>query len=184
MKNITLIIFTLFVSVFVQSQKLNMQDLKIVDYEVNSSNNIKIKSLATVDSIGNLIVYSDSWDGKNYFQYKLTIEEMKVINLLLNKDLESYVKQKQLNKNQFFGGNPRFITYKTNGKKKSLCFIEPFMDDDFKTVIKILNNKIYLHDESAKIKNHYTDFEKIKKEIFERSKTDNYLPVRAIIIQN
>ena len=58
------------------------------------------------------------------------------------------------------------------------------MDDDFKKVIKILNNKIYLHDESAKIKNHYTDFEKIKKEIFERSKTDNYLPVRAIIIQN
>ena len=184
MKNITLIIFTLFVSVFVQSQKLNMQDLKIVDYEINSNNNVEIKSLATIDSKGNLIVYSDSWDGKNYFQYKLTTEEMKVINLLLNRELESYVKQKRLNKNQFFGGNPRFITYRTNGKKKSLCFIEPFMDDEFKTVIKILNTKIYQQDENAKIKNHMTDYDIIKKEIIQRSKIDNYLPSRAVIIQN
>ena len=164
-------------------QKLKLENLKIVDFEIEA-NHIKIKSYATLEKNGDLIVYSDSWDGKNYFKYKLTDEEINVINSLDEKNLDSFVFKKELNKNQYFAGNPKFISYKRNGKKKSLCFIEPFMSDEFKSILKILNSKIYKYDETAKIEFQNTDFNKLKTEITERSKIDNYLPVKSVIIQN
>lgn len=179
-----LLILSILISLNSHSQKIKAIDFKIVDYEVKSNKNLDIKSFTIIGSNGILTVFSDSWDGKNYFQYKLSNEEINKINSLFEKELDSYVKQKQLNKNQYFAGNPRFITYKINGKKKSLCFIEPFMNSEFMDVIKILNSKIYKHDETAKISKNIEDFGKVKKEIIERSKIDNYLPVKAIIIQN
>ncbi|MDR6547223.1 hypothetical protein J2810_003294 [Chryseobacterium rhizosphaerae] len=51
-------------------------------------------------------------------------------------------------------------------------------------ILKILNSKIYKHDETAKIQMQTNDFEKVEIEIIERSKVDNYLPTKAVIIQN
>ncbi|MCT2562515.1 hypothetical protein [Chryseobacterium herbae] len=183
MKKLTLLIFIcLALNLF--SQKLLVNDLKIVDYELISDNKIEIKSYTTIDKKGNLTVYSDSWDGKNYFQYQLTLEEISQINSLANKNIESFVKQKQLNKNEYFAGNPKFISYTFKGKIYSLCFIEPFMNNEFMNIMKILNSKIYKHDENAKIPLLTNDFKKIETEIIERSKIDNYLPTKAVIIQN
>lgn len=183
MKKLTLLIF-IYLGINLFSQKLIIKDLKIVDYELISDNKIEIKSYTTLDKKGNLTVYSDSWDGKNYFQYKLTPEEINQLNSLSDKNLESFVKQKQLNKNQYFAGNPKFISYKFKGKVYSLCFIEPFMDNEFMNILKTLNSKVYKHDEIAKIPMKTNDFEKIETEINERRKIDNYLPTKAIIIQN
>jgi K+/H+ antiporter YhaU regulatory subunit KhtT len=183
MKKFSLFIFIcLCINLF--SQKNIIQDLKIVDYELISNNKIEIKSYATLDKKGNLTVYSDSWDGKNYFQYTLTSEEINQLNSLSGKNIESFVKQKQLNKNEYFAGNPRFMSYKSNGKVYSLCFIEPFMNNEFMDILKILNSKIYKHDETAKIQMQTNDFKKVEIEIIERSKVDNYLPTKAVIIQN
>jgi hypothetical protein len=183
MKNLTLLIFIcLGINLF--SQKILINDLKIVDYELISGNKIEIKSYTTLDKKGNLMVYSDSWDGKNYFQYQLNPEEISQLNSLANKNIETFVKQKQLNKNEYFAGNPRFISYKFKEKVYSLCFIEPFMNNEFMDILKILNSKIYKHDETAKIPMLINDFKKIETEIKERSKIDNYLPTKAVIIQN
>jgi len=182
MKNLLYLVM-IFMSLNCFGQKLKLQNLKIVDYEIES-NDIKIKSYSTLEKNGIFTVYSDSWDGQNYFRYKLTDEDINTINSLAEKNLGSFVAKKELNKNQYFAGNPKFISYKMNGKNTSLCFIEPFMSDEFKTVLKILNSKIYKHDETAKIDMQKTDFDKVKMEIMERSKIDNYLPVKSIIIQN
>lgn len=158
--------------------------MKIADYELESNLEVQIKSHSTLDKEGKLIVYSDSWDGKNYFKHQLSPEETNKINLLTSKDLESFIKQKQLNKNEYFAGSRRFITFKVNGKIKSLCFIEPFMTDEFKDFLKVLDKKIYSHDESAIIIMPASDFKDTKKEIIERGKVDNYLPQKAVIRQN
>ena len=76
------------------------------------------------------------------------------------------------------------MSYKSNGKVYSLCFIEPFMNNEFMDILKILNSKIYKHDETAKIQMQTNDFKKVEIEIIERSKVDNYLPTKAVIIQN
>ncbi|GEN68053.1 hypothetical protein [Chryseobacterium rhizosphaerae] len=183
MKKLTLLIF-ICLGIHLFSQKLTIQDLKIVDYELMPDNKIEIKSYTTIDKKGNLTVYSDSWDGKNYFRFKLTSEEINQLNSLSGKDIESFVKQKKLNKNEYFAGNPKFISYTFKEKVNSLCFIEPFMNDEFMDILKILNSKIYKHDETAKIPMLTNDFEKVKTEIRERSKIDNYLPKKAVIIQN
>ena len=183
MKNL-IYILSIFISINSYSQKIKAIDFKIVDYEVEANNNLEIKSFAIIKNDGILTVFSDSWDGKNYFQYKLSDEEIDKINSLFEKELNSYIKQKQLNKNQYFAGNPRYISFEINGKKKSLCFIEPFMNNEFMDVLKILNSKIYKHDETAKISKKPEDFGKVKKEIIKRSKIDNYLPEKAVIIQN
>lgn len=108
--------FALLLTLFVNAQKLAIQYLKIADYELEFNSEVQIKSHSTLDKDGNLIVYSDSWDGKNYFKHQLSPEETNKINLLTSKDLESFIKQKQLNKNEYFAGSRRFITFKVNGK--------------------------------------------------------------------
>jgi len=182
MKNI-ISLFAILLTFFVNAQKLTIQYLKIADYDLGSNSDVEIKSHSTLDKKGNLIVYSDSWDGKNYFKYQLSQEEINKINLLVSKDLESFIKQKQLDKNQYFAGSRRFITFKVNGKIKSLCFIQPFMTDYFKDLLKVLDKKIYSHDASAIIIMPSSDFEDTKKEIIKREQIDNYLPHKAVIRQ-
>jgi len=183
MKN-SILFFALLLTICLNAQKLEIQYLKIADYDVESNSDIQIKSHSILDKKGNLIVYSDSWDGKNYFKYKLNPEEINKINLLTSKNLESFIKKKQLSKNQYFAGSRKFITFKLNGKIKSLCFIEPFMTDEFNDLLKVLDKKIYNHDESAIIIMPASDFKDTKKEIIERDKVDNYLPKKAIIRQD
>ncbi|PKF74548.1 hypothetical protein [Chryseobacterium sp. PMSZPI] len=89
--------------------------------------------------------------------------------------------QKKLNKNQGFAGKRKFINFNYKGKNKSLCFIEPFMNNEFMNILKPLNEKIYQHESSAKITSLSTDFGKTEKEIIEREKIDNYLPEKAVI---
>ncbi|MFY7943891.1 MAG: hypothetical protein ACOVNZ_04880 [Crocinitomicaceae bacterium] len=176
-----IIFFFIFITCVLNAQSLKIKNLKIVDYEIQQNGTVEISTYTMIDKKGDLIVYSDSWDGKNFFHYKLTQEEVEKLNLLAEKDLESFVKQKKLNKNQGFAGKRKFITFNYRGKKKSLCFIEPFMNDEFMSVLKLLNNKIYQHDSSAKITLFSTDFGQTEKEIIERDKIDNYLPKKAVI---
>lgn len=175
------IIFFIFIACVLNAQSLKIKNLKIVDYEIQQNGTVEISTHTIIDKKGDLIVYSDSWDEKNFFQYKLNQEEIEKLNLLAEKDLEYFVKQKKLNKNQGFAGKRKFITFNYKGKKKSLCFIEPFMNDEFMSVLKLLNNKIYQHNSSAKIALLSTDFGKTEKEIIERNKIDNYLPEKAVI---
>ncbi|MEJ5105090.1 hypothetical protein [Chryseobacterium sp. MYb328] len=176
-----IIIFSIFITCVLNAQSLKIKNLKIADYEIQKNGNVEISTYTIVDKKGNLIVYSDSWDGKNFFQYKLTQEEVEKLNLLAEKDLEAFVAQKKLNKNQAFAGKRKFITFNYKGKKKSLCFIEPFMNNEFMNILKPLSEKIYKHESSAKITSLSTDFGRTEKEIIEREKIDNYLPEKAII---
>lgn len=167
----------------INAQKLKLKNFILTDYEIEQNDNIYIKSFSIIDQKGNLKVYSDSYDGKNYFEYKLSTAEIEEINLLAKQSLESWIKQKQLKKNQFFAGSRRMIRFENNRKLESLCFIEPFMSEEFMNILKILNDKIYKHDSLAKIESFTVDFEKIKKEILKRNKIDSYLPDKAVITQ-
>ncbi|PKF74549.1 hypothetical protein [Chryseobacterium sp. PMSZPI] len=69
-----IIIFSIFITCVLNAQNLKIKNLKIVDYEIQKNGNVEISTYTTIDKKGNLIVYSDSWDGKNFFQYKLTQE--------------------------------------------------------------------------------------------------------------
>lgn len=177
-----IIFFSIFITCVLNAQSLKIKNLKIADYEIQKNGDVEISTHTVIDKKGNLIVYSDSWDGKNFFQYKLTQEEVEKLNSLAEKDLGSFVKQKELNKNQGFAGKRMFITFNYKGKKKSLCFIEPFMNNEFMSILKPFSKKIYQHDDSAKIALLSTDFGKTEKEIIEREKIDNYLPEKALII--
>ncbi len=182
MKNLVLSL-TLFFTFSVNAQKLKLKNFILTDYEIEQNDNIYIKSFSIIDQKGSLKVYSDSYDGKNYFEYKLSPAEIEKINLLAKQSLESWVKQKQLKKNEFFAGSRRMIRFENDRKLESLCFIEPFMSEEFTNILKILNDKIYEHDSLAKIESFTIDFEKIKKEILERNKIDSYLPDKAVITQ-
>lgn len=57
------------------------------------------------------------------------------------------------------------------------------MNEQFIDIFKSLNKKIYSHEKTAKTPMMSTNFEKTKKEIIDREKTDNYLPRKAIIKQ-
>lgn len=177
-----LVICLVLIASFLNAQNLKIKNFKIVDYEITNDGIVEISTHSTIDKKGNLIVYSDSWDGKNYFQYQLTHDEIEKLNILAEKDLQTFVKQKKLNNNEFFAGERKFITFFYKGKKKSLCFIEPFMNEEFKAILKSLK-KIYKHDEASKIAMLSTDFEETKKEIAEQEKIDNYLPKKAVIRQ-
>ncbi|KQT21451.1 hypothetical protein ASG31_16380 [Chryseobacterium sp. Leaf404] len=182
MKKIIFICLVLITS-FLNAQNLKFKNFKIADYEITSDGIVEISTHSTVDKKGNIIVYSDSWDGKNFFEYKLSNSEIEKLNSLTERDLEKFVKQKKLNENQFFAGKRKFITFDYKGKNRSLCFIEPFMNEEFAEILKLLGKNIYGHDENAKIPMMSTDFEKTKKDIINREKVDNYLPQKAIIRQ-
>lgn len=178
-----LIICLVLITCFLNAQKLKIKNFKIADYEITKEGNVEISTHSTIDKEGNMIVYSDSWDGKNFFKYKLTDDLINKLNSIAEKDLEDFIKQKKLNKNQFFAGSRKYISFKYKEKNKKLCFIEPLMNEDFLEILKILEMKIYSHDNTAKTSMGPTDFEKTKKEIIEREKIDNYLPQKAIIRQ-
>lgn len=165
------------------AQNLKIKDFKIVDYEITDTGIVEISTHSVIDKQGNLIVYSDSWDGQNYFKYKLSNDEIEKLNSLTGRKLDDFIKQKKLNENQFFAGKRKYISFKHKGSDSSLCFIEPFMNDEFADILKLVDKKIYSHDKTAKTTIMLTDFEMTKKEIINREKTDHYLPKKAIIRQ-
>lgn len=76
------------------AQNLKFKNFKIADYETTSNGIVEISTHSTIDKEGNLIVYSDSWDGKNFFKYKLSNNEIEKLNSFAKRDLEEFVKQK------------------------------------------------------------------------------------------
>lgn len=122
MNRIIVICLVLITTLF-NAQKLKIRDFKIVDYEITDAGIVEISTHSIIDRQGNLIVYSESWDGKNYFKYKLSNEEIEKLNSLAGKRLDDFIKQKKLNENQFFAGERKYISFKYKGSKNKLCLI-------------------------------------------------------------
>ncbi|WP_100075578.1 hypothetical protein [Chryseobacterium camelliae] len=61
------IFFFIFITCVLNAQSLKIKNLKIVDYEIQQNGTVEISTHTIIDEKGDLIVYSDSWDGKISF---------------------------------------------------------------------------------------------------------------------
>ncbi|WP_156173193.1 hypothetical protein [Chryseobacterium gallinarum] len=179
MKKIFLLI-VLCTGVLFNAQKLKLGDFKLITYDVEPSNNIKIYSYSKIDKQGILSVYLKRSRDEVYYKYQLTEDEIEKINQLSSKKMKDFVVKKQLDKNQGYAGNRNYITFQVGGKKDKLCFINPFMDAGFNNIINLLKDKIYKQDDLAKSADFTIDFESAKKEIITQDEIDNYLPQKQL----
>ena len=175
MKNI-LILFLLLSSLTSCAQKNKLKNFEIVSYEIASPDNVEINSYSKINDNGKLDVYINGSRGKAYYSYQLTEEEVQEINKLYQGTLTDFIARKKLAPNNFYAGARNFITFEKGGKQKSLSYIIPFMNTEFTQVSNLLADKIYKQNDSAKIEEFKIDFIKLKKEIINQDKIDNYLP--------
>lgn len=157
-----------------------VSDFRLISYDVESDNHLKINAYSLLDKDGVLNVYLDRERDKVFYKYKLSKSELDQINSLSKNKLENYVAKKALDQNQGYAGSRNYISFKVNGKEDKLCFILPFMNSEFSKVIDSLETKIYQQDESSTTEKFSIDFKKIEKEIMNQNQIDNYLPSKQL----
>lgn len=175
-----LLLTILFAGVLFSAQTLKLDDFKLITYDTESDNRISIHSYSKINKQGILNVYLKRYKDIVFYQYQLTKDEIEKVNQLSSKKMEDFVVKKQLDKNQGYAGNRNYITFQVGKNKDKLCFIKPFMDPNFNSVISLLEDKIYKQDESAKSSGFTIDFESIKNEIIKQNDIDNYLPQKQL----
>lgn len=155
-------------------------DLKFVEYEVNSKNQIKIEMYSELDSSNYLNVYMLENNKPVYYKYKLESALLVKLDSLNKKNFEVYIQSKKLKENHFYGGNRNFLSLKNNTTEQKICFIQPFMNSEFNLVIDSLQEIIYSQNEALKSSKFKINFKALKKEISLQNKINNYLPEKQL----
>ena len=179
MKNI-LLILGIFISLSSCAQKIKLTDFELISYEIQAEGNVHIESYSRISEKGTLDVYLNGGLEKEYYSYQLNEEEIKRINALSDGNLTDFVSKKQLEPNQGYAGNRKYISFQKNGKQTTLCYIIPFMNQDFIEISNLLENKIYAQKDSAKRGEFEIDFAKLKNEISKQDKMYDYLPTKTL----
>ncbi len=179
MKNI-LIILGILISFSSYAQKNKLENFELVSYEIEPNGNVNIDSYSRINENGKLDVYINGSREKAYYSYELDEDELKSINELSEKKLTEFVSKKQLEPNERYAGNRNFISFQKNGKQYTLCYIVPFMNQEFTEVSNLLSNRIYTQKESAKVSEFKIDFERLEKEIIKQDKKYDYLPKKTL----
>lgn len=179
MKNIVIILGIL-ISFKSFAQKIKLKDFELVSYEMSQNGEVTIESYARINDDGKLGVYINGILGKAYYSYQLNSEELKKINRLSQMKLTNFISKKQLEPNQGYAGNRNYISFTKNGKQNALCYIVPFMNQEFVEISNLLKDKIYAQKDSAKISEFKIDFIKLEKEISKEDKNHDYLPKKTL----
>jgi len=145
-----------------------------------SSKNLEISSYSTIDPDGRLNIFINGNHGPAYYTAQLSDHEIEALNKLTEKNLQSFVKTKKLGAGMHYAGGRDYISFNQGKKQSQMCFIEPFMSDEYNELINTLSDKIYNQDDSTKTKKFAIDFNKIKAEILKQNKIDNYLPKKEL----
>ena len=173
-------LFLLLMQIVLISCQKKVSDFRLISYDVESGNQLKINAYSSLDKDGVLNVYLDRERDKVFYKYKLSESELDQINSLSKNKLENYVAKRALDQNQGYAGSRNFISLKVNGKEDKLCFILPFMNSKFSKVIDSLEAKIYQQDESSVTEKFPIDFKNVEKEIMNQNQVDNYLPSKQL----
>ncbi|QNN42609.1 hypothetical protein [Pedobacter roseus] len=179
MKNI-LFYAAILITFTCSAQKIKVQNLKLVSYDITSSKNLEINSYSTIDQYGRLNIFVNGNHGPAYYAAQLSDDEIEAVNKLTAKDLQSFVKTKKLSAGMHYAGDRDFISFNKSKNQNKMCFIEPFMTEEFNDVINMLHDKIYKQDDSTKIKKFKIDFINIKAELYMQGKIDNFLPKKEL----
>ncbi len=174
------ILFVFLIQIVLISCQKKVSYFRLISYDVESDNHLKINAYSLLDKNGELNVYLDRERDKVFYKYKLSENELDQIYSLSKDKLENYVAKKALDQNQGYAGSRNFISFKVNGKEDKLCFVLPFMNSDFSKVIDSLEAKIYQQDESSTTEKFSIDLKKIEKEIVNQNQIDNYLPSKQL----
>lgn len=155
------------------NSKLN--DFKLVSYEIQN-NEVEISSYSTIDENGVLKVFLKRYSDSAFYKYQLNSDDIKIINKLSSKKLQEFVVKKEFEEGSGYSGSLNYLSFKTQKRNEKLCFILPFMDNQFNEGITLLENKIFSQNDSCRTTKFKIDFEKTKSEILKQAQTDNYLP--------
>lgn len=162
------------------STKSKLNDFKLVSYDVEN-NGILISAYSTLDKNGVLKVFLRRNKDTVFYRYQLSKDEIENVNKLSSKKLQDFIIKKKFEPGSGYSGSLNYLTFKTNKTKEKLCFILPFMDNEFKESIQLLENKIFSQNDSCRISRFNIDFDNTKKEILKQEQIDNYLPKKQAL---
>jgi hypothetical protein len=146
----------LFTSIFlnlgnkVDAQNISFKKIEYASFDVTPpkskyKDHIRIGLYYSINKTGLVKILNDD-DYHNtltFDTYQLSIAQLKKINSIFNytKHLKDYVMRKNLDNDEFFQGTYKFLSviYR-NDRKDSLCFIVPFMSNDFQNVYHMLDS--------------------------------------------
>lgn len=162
------------------SKKSKLNDFKFASYEVEN-NGISISSYSTLDENGILMVFLKRYKDSAFYKYQLTKDEVEIVNRLSSKKLQDFVIKKKFEQGSGYSGSLKYLSFKKGGKIENLCFIRPFMNNEFNESIILLESKIFSQNDSCKISKFSIDFDKVKMEILKQEQIDNYLPKKQTL---
>jgi hypothetical protein len=144
----------LFLFVSCMAQNTTFDKIEYASFNTNSQkskqkDSLVIEIYSHIDKAGIVtVVNNDTYhDTITFYTYKLTAEQLQNIQSIfnINKKLTNSMITTSLAKNSLYAGNYDFfrVSYKNGEKKDSLCFIEPFMSQEFNFAYKMLNDIYY-----------------------------------------
>jgi len=135
------VIIILSSSVLFNAQKLFLKNFEIVHYGATyKKHTILIDYYAKLEEDGNLLVCFKSFKNPGYYKYKLTNEEIKVLNSLKNKKITKYVEDTF----RIDYADSFYLSYKFGNYSQKFTYGRDFMSKDFYNIMNIILNKIDL----------------------------------------
>ena len=166
------VIIILSSSVLFNAQKLFLKNFEIVHYGATyKKHTILIDYYAKLEEDGNLLVCFKSFKNPGYYKYKLTNEEIKVLNSLKNKKITKYVEDTF----RIDYADSFYLSYKFGNYSQKFTYGRDFMSKDFYNIMNIILNKIDTKNELNKTEKFEVNFERLQNEIILQEKTDEQL---------
>lgn len=126
-------------------KKIEYASFDVIPTKSKQANHIRVGLYYKIEKNGLVSILNDD-DYHNtltFNSYQLSRSQLKKINSIFNytSHLKDYEIRKNLDSNEFFQGTYKFLSViYQNGCKDSLCFIVPFMSNDFKYVYHMLDS--------------------------------------------
>lgn len=121
------------------------EKIEYASFEQPRNNNVRINLYYSIDTTGLVTIRNDD-DYHNtltFNTYELDTTQLKKINSIFNttNHLNQYIIKRKFNDDEFFQGEYKFfsVRYK-NSTKDSLCFIVPFMSNNFQDIYDMLDS--------------------------------------------
>lgn len=169
----------LILSCSLDTDKNKLVGFKLVSYEIQN-NEVEIYSYSTIDENGVLKVFLKRSGDSAFYKYQLNSDNIKTLNKLSSKKLQEFVIKKEFEEGSGYSGSLKYLSFKTQKRNEKLCFILPFMDNQFNESISLLVNKIFSQNDSYRTAKFEIDFDKTKSEILKQAQIDNYLPQKVL----
>lgn len=169
----------------VSSKSNQLKKIEFATYSVNTSldsvkNSPTIRSCLTIDASGVVRAAYVGVDSIEYDSLKLVHDELEKIEQIFNEGikLNSFMVKNKLDSGEFFAGDYEYVrTSFSSGAADSLSYIEPFMSQQYKTVLKWMLLKIRTERHVDGSVNRLLISSYITNTIFESYRISKYLPV-------